>query len=107
MDSLGNEAFRNLKNNNYNTRIANLVMNKDEPLSLKTYKNKLYQLSDPIFQRPTSNFGRAILFVPEKKFRGEVLDTLWFNITFIWLFSFLFYLILLIIPPSKNRGILF
>lgn len=107
MDSLGYETFTNLKNNNFNTRIANLVMNKDEPQSLKTYKNKLYQLSDPIFQRPTSNFGRAILFVPEKKFRGEVLDTLWFNITFIWLFSFLFYLILLIIPPAKNRGILF
>jgi ABC-type multidrug transport system ATPase subunit len=106
-DSLGNESYRELKNRNYNTRIANLVMNNDEPLSFKTYKNKIYQLSDPIFQRPKSNFGRAVLFVPEKKFRGEVLDTLWFNITFIWLFSFLLYLILLIYPPAKNRGISF
>jgi len=107
MDSLGRETLNELKKNNYNTRIANLVINKDEPQSLKTYKGKLFQLSDPIYQRPTSNFGRAILFVPEKKFRGEVLDTLWFNITFIWLFSFLFYLILLVYPPAKSRGTLF
>ncbi|HJX70368.1 MAG TPA: hypothetical protein VJ346_00395, partial [Bacteroidales bacterium] len=103
IDSLGNEAFRELKNKNHNLKIANLVMNKDEPLSYTIHNNKIYQLSDPIYQKPTSDFGRAILFVPEKKFRGEVLDTLWFNITFIWLFSFMLYLILLMYPPARSR----
>jgi ABC-type multidrug transport system ATPase subunit len=103
MDSLGNEGLRQMKNKNYNIRIASLVTNKNEPLSFKIFKNKIYQISDPIFQKPTSDFGRAVLFVPEKKLRGEVLDTFWFNITFIWLFSFLLYLVLLIYPSSKNR----
>jgi hypothetical protein len=107
LDSLGNEALMELKKDNYNTSIANLVLNRDAPQTQKVHRNRLYQLSDPIFQRPASDIGRAMLFVPEKKFRGEVLDTLWFNITFIWLFSFLLYLILLVIPPVKDRGNLF
>jgi ABC-type multidrug transport system ATPase subunit len=102
-DSLGNEAFRDLKNKHYNRRIASLVIGKNEQLSFEIFKNKIYRISDPVYQKPASGIGRTILFVPEKKLRGEVLDTLWFNIIIIWLFSFILYLVLLIYPSAKIR----
>lgn len=102
-DSLGKEEFNNIKNDNYNNAIAALVMNKSAPVSIMTFHNRIYQVSDPVFQKPASNFGRATLYVPRKKFRGEILNTVWFNITIIWLFSFVFYLLLLIYPSARTR----
>ncbi len=99
-DSIGVKKLDALKDDNFNDAVAKLVQNNSENKSYKIYKNKIFQVTDPIFQKPSSDFGRAILFVPQKKFRGEIMDTIWFNITFIWLFTFLLYLILLTYQPS-------
>ncbi len=103
-DSIGNDEFTKLIKDNNNLAIEKLVKNNNASKPWRIYKNKIYQLSDPIFQKPGSNFGRAMFFSPQKRFRGEVIDTLWFNFTFIWLFSFALYILLIIdLPSFLNR----
>ncbi|MFO7657459.1 MAG: ATP-binding cassette domain-containing protein [Bacteroidales bacterium] len=99
-DSIGIEDFENTKNTYYNSAVANMVQMLVSPEKYKIVNNRVYQISCPIYQKPLSDWGRALMFVPEKKIRGEVMDTLWFNITIIWLISFMFYILLLIYQPS-------
>ena len=107
-DSLGREEFQRLKNNNYNNKVASLVLNNGDNnhSTWKIFKRKICRISDPIYQIPVSNSGRSVLFVPKKKFRGQIISTSHFNIIIIWLFSFALYLLILIDIPGYVKRIL-
>lgn len=104
-DSLSPAVFDKMIDDYNNFSIEKLVTNKDEPAPWIINNGKIVQLSDPIFQYPKSNFGRSILFLPEKKLRGEIFDTFWFNTTVIWFFSLFFYVILIINLPETVNGL--
>ena len=99
LDSITNRIGINnldeLKLNNYNIYIAQKVQNSSSRESQRILSGDLVQLSAPIYQKPLNNFGRALLFLPEKRFNDQVIKTFEFNLSIIWLFNFILYIFLI------------
>lgn len=52
------------------------------------------QKSNPIFMKPTSNYGRAHFFAPYKMIGSWKIDTIFFNVIAMWIMTFLFFIAL-------------
>jgi hypothetical protein len=46
------------------------------------------------YAKPTSRFGRAHLYAPNKQLGNLEIDTMWYNVAAIWLYTLLLYLTL-------------
>jgi len=95
IDSLGQDGFDRLKKEHYNARLEKIVTNSDYEDQIELIGDRFIRFRDGIYQAPVSNYGRAIMFTPTKIFNGQEMNTLWFNISIIWMFSTLLYLLLL------------
>jgi ABC-type multidrug transport system ATPase subunit len=95
VDSLGRDAMLLLKQRYYNNRIADVVTNKNEIEKIAETKNELVRKKDPVFMNPESNVGRAHFYAPVKIINNQMVETIWFNIIFIWLTSTILYFALL------------
>jgi ABC-type multidrug transport system ATPase subunit/recombinational DNA repair protein RecR len=90
------EALAKLKEDYYNKRLAEFVLNKNEVKKIvETDHHTLFQVKDPIFMKPVTNNGRAHFYAAEKVLFGKTIDTVWFNIAVIWLSTILLYILLL------------
>ncbi|MEO6884086.1 MAG: ATP-binding cassette domain-containing protein [Bacteroidia bacterium] len=86
----GKQDFLNLKNENENDNLSDLVTNKNDLNKILEEKGMLIQQADPVFLDPIySNFGNAQFFAPRKKILGNYYDTYWVNVLVIWLMSLL------------------
>lgn len=94
-DVLGAGGLQLLREKHVNASISQKVRNSAQRNSLKLSKNHWIQLSDPIYQTPDNNIGRSALFFPEKRFNNQVIKTYEFNLSVLWLFNFLFYILLI------------
>ncbi len=83
-----------LKNDNYNENLADLVQNKRELVRIKDGDGEMIRKIDPIFYYPECSYGRAQFYAPVKKIGKYYIDTLWFNVIFIWLTTLFMYIIL-------------
>jgi ABC transport system ATP-binding/permease protein len=86
-----------VKNNNYNESLADLVKNVTTKDRMLEYRGKLIQQINPIFQDPTpSHFldYRTAFFLPTKAFAGFAFSTFTFNLLVIWFMSAILYLTL-------------
>lgn len=92
---LGNTGFENFKLKHYNNYVAGKVKNSSTRESYKIIDEDLVQLSDPVYQNARNDFGRAIMFSPEKRFNGQIIKTFEFNLSMIWLFNFTLYVFLI------------
>ena len=90
----GEEQFVRFKNRYYNKQLASVVLNDKEIMEQQVTGNDIIQLKDKIFQLPVSKNGRAQFYAPSKRIGNLYIDTFWFNIIFIWLFSGLLFVIL-------------
>ena len=90
----GEEQFLKFKNMYYNKQLASILLNDKELMEQQVNKNNIVQLKDKIFQLPVSKNGRAPFYAPSKRIGNLYIDTFWFNIVFIWLFSGLLFVIL-------------
>ncbi|HCC72123.1 MAG TPA: ABC transporter, partial [Bacteroidales bacterium] len=86
----GLEKILELKRNNYNNYLAEILLNATSTDKIYETKNQIIQKSDPIFMAPTSKIGRAHFFAPYKMIGDIKIDTLWYNIIAIWLMSAVF-----------------
>ena len=91
---MGKEKVFLLKQQNYNKRLNDFLLNNSELSKLVEVDGKLLRKYDPIFMSPSHPFGRAHFYAPDKRFFNNYFDTFKFNVTFIWLFSFILYLTL-------------
>jgi len=89
------DAVIKLKEDNYNIALADLVTNKNSFETIVDYKNSLIQLTKPIYKDPESNYGRSHFYSPYKNVFGMHVDTLWFNILFIWFTTLTLYIALI------------
>ncbi|PKP11813.1 MAG: ABC transporter [Bacteroidetes bacterium HGW-Bacteroidetes-4] len=89
------EALVELKKNYYNDFLADLVMNRNELHKIHDTGEGYVQLSDPIYRDPVSSNGRAHFYAPVKKMGSLEIDTYIFNLSIIWLFSLLMYVLLI------------
>lgn len=93
-DSLGNTFLRNQKNTCLNNFVEFKVTQKEYEQKVKIAGATIVLLNDPVYQYPFSDFGRTQLFVPEKKINGQLIDTVEFDISVIWLMNLLLYILL-------------
>ncbi len=95
IDSLGDEGFEKLKNDHFNDKLEKTVTNSEYTDRIELVGDRFIRFRDGIYQAPVSNYGRAVMFTPSKIFNGQEMKTIWFNITIIWVFSTLIYLMLI------------
>jgi ABC transport system ATP-binding/permease protein len=93
--TMGKEVVASMKNNYYNEALENTVTNKNYNVPYTVVGNEMIRNTDNIFQEPYSNLGRACLFCPVKQLNGQKTDTLWFNLSLMWLFTAACYLLVL------------
>ncbi len=91
-DSIGAERLALLRQNYHNLQLEETVTNNAAEKEYSIIGDELIRTKGMIYQDPSSNWGRACLFSPVKRFRHEKTDTLWFNISMIWLLTSLCYI---------------
>jgi len=92
-----NISIVEVKNENYNESLADLVKNVSTKERLLEYNGKLIQEINPIFQDPTPTHAldyRTAFFVPTKHFAGILFTTFVFNLFMIWVMTALLYVTL-------------
>ncbi|MGQ9620142.1 MAG: ATP-binding cassette domain-containing protein [Bacteroidales bacterium] len=80
-----------------NSRLEDIVRNQTGFLEEKQYiirNNRIIQKSTPVFMKPTSKWGRAHFYAPYKQLGELKIDTLFFNMVFVWLMTGIFFLTL-------------
>jgi ABC transport system ATP-binding/permease protein len=82
---IGKDGFLKLRQNDFNERLADHVLNRLATSKIYDAGNRLIQKADPVFMRPTSKVGRAHFFAPFKLLGNVEIPTMVFNITVIWL----------------------
>ena len=90
----GNQALRQLKSENSNISLNDLLTNKKEFNTVYVEESKLVQKSDPIYNLPDNTLGRAQLYAPYKRLGSFYIPTFLFNIIFIWTTILMLYLTL-------------
>lgn len=92
---LGVSGLEQLRETHVNIYISELVRNTAHRSGLKLIGEHWIQLSNPIYQTPENNIGRTAMFLPEKRFNSQIIKTFEFNLSVLWLFNFLFYILLI------------
>ena len=97
MDKYGKEQFTEVKNKHLNESISDIVRKVFEKNKILRDGDKLIQNVDPIYQMPEPEYAlqfRTHFFAPKKHFAGNYFETLWFNISMVWIFTILLYAVL-------------
>ncbi len=98
------EAFELLKSKYFNESIASLVKNQNDAHRIIEHDGILIQKVFPIYMtpHPSGLFDfRDQFYVPHKHFMGRHFDTLYFNISIIWVMSLILILTLYFDIPRK------
>ena len=95
VENIGKDAAFKLRLDNYNNSLAEMVLNKMQLKKIIEEDGELIQKKDPVFMEASTDIGRAQFYSSEKRIMGYTFDTFWFNISVIWLGTFLLYIALL------------
>jgi len=87
-------SLSELKKEHYNYTLAKHVKRSQNTEHIFRKEYQLIRKAEPIFQIPRLSNGRAQFYAPVKRLGNYIMDTKYFNITVIWLFTILLYLIL-------------
>jgi ABC-type multidrug transport system ATPase subunit len=88
------EAFTNFRNAYVNKSLKDLLLNRSVLNKVSEKDGKLIRKHEPAYMKPTSQVGRAHLYAPVKRIGNLEIDTVWYNMIFLWLYSGLLYLVL-------------
>ena len=92
------KAFTEMNKKYQNESVINLVENSNTSMRIAEWEGELVQKIYPIYfedHRPAHGLDfRENFYVPSKYFWGKKYDTLYFNITIIWLMTALLYVTL-------------
>lgn len=102
----GHDGIENLNRHHVNHQISQMVRNSSTRENLKIVEKNWVRFSDPIYQLPTNNMGRSQLFSSSKKFNNQIIPTFEFNLSIIWLFNFLFYILLITNLVTRIRKVI-
>ncbi|WP_243348261.1 ATP-binding cassette domain-containing protein [Parabacteroides sp. FAFU027] len=90
----GNDALFRFKEQYYNDALSSVLLKKDEFNEIRYTGDRFIQKRDPVYQLPSSDWGRAHFYSPVKILYGITIPTPLFNVLFIWLSAALFYIAL-------------
>ncbi|TAJ15302.1 ATP-binding cassette domain-containing protein [Marinilabiliaceae bacterium JC017] len=91
------EKYNRIKDEYFNETVSDIVRKVFEKNKILRDGDKLVQVVDPIYQLPEPEDAisfRTHFLAPKKHFAGHFFDTLWFNITIVWLITILLYAVL-------------
>ncbi len=89
------EAIFELQRQYHNKQLSDVMKNKNEINGIKEVDGELVQIVDPIYKMPETGSGRAHFYSPVKRFGSTQIDTVVFDVLFIWFTISLAYLMLL------------
>jgi hypothetical protein len=91
-------AYNNMKMRFQNQAVMRMVENSTDPVRIVEWNGELIQKIFPIYfedHRPKTAIDfRDNFYIPTKVFAGRIYDTLYFNVTVIWIMTALLYLTL-------------
>ncbi len=91
---IGKAAFIELKDDYTNNRLREIVLDDFGREKIVETRDRYIQKYEPVYMRPVSRNGRAHFYAPYKKIGDLAAETLWFNVTILWLASLLLYIAL-------------
>ncbi|MGW8313996.1 MAG: ATP-binding cassette domain-containing protein [Bacteroidales bacterium] len=95
IDQMGGKiAYGEFINRFENKQLADMMLNRDGVDKIILKDGRAIRKYQPIYMVPTSRAGRAQLYAPVKRLGNLQIDTLWFNIVFIWFTTLLLYITL-------------
>jgi energy-coupling factor transporter ATP-binding protein EcfA2 len=94
VDNIGADAVFALRQKNYNKALSDWVLNNNEVTKYLETDKRIIQKFEPIYMIPDHQWGRAHFYAPVKLFNGQLVDTIWFNLAVIWLYSLLLFVTL-------------
>ncbi len=97
----GSEYIEQLEKKHLNKQVKNYVTNSEAEKAFEVRKGMLYQYSDPVFQNPGNNYGRAQMFQAQKMFNGQLISSFEYNLSVIWSLNLLVYLLLITKIPTR------
>jgi ABC-type multidrug transport system ATPase subunit len=103
------DRFNRIKDDHYNESMSSIVRREFEKNKIVRQGNELVQMADPIYQMPEPDklwSFRTHFFAPMKHFAGHYYETLWFNISMVWLLTLLLYGVLYfdLLKKALNYG---
>jgi hypothetical protein len=94
-DHLGGvKAYNDFRNKYDNKSLSDLVLNKSVRDKVDEKDGHMIRKFNVAYMKPTSKIGRAHLYAPNKQLGRLEIDTLWYNMAAIWLYTLVFYLTL-------------
>jgi ABC-type multidrug transport system ATPase subunit len=90
----GLDAYKNFTNSYENNSLRDMMLIRGLGKKVLEKDGKLIRKHDPAYMIPTSRAGRAHLYAPVKRIGNQEIDTVWYNVIFLWLYSGLLYLVL-------------
>ncbi len=88
------EKIIDFKQKYHNKQLADVVTNEKEFNEFYIQGDKIVPLRNAIYRLPDKSNGRAHFYAPAKKIGKFYIDTFWFNITIIWLYSGILFVLL-------------
>jgi hypothetical protein len=92
IDSLGASQAARLRQNSHNLALEETVINNNSEKEYEIIGDQIVRKKGMIFHDPVSEWGRACLFTPTKRFNKQETGTLWFNTSMIWALTALCYI---------------
>ena len=83
----GEENFQLFKQQYYNKQLALVVTNDKEIQQYSVHDGEMIPIKDAIYREPREDNWGAHFYAPVKIFFRQKVDTFWFNLVFIWIFS--------------------
>ncbi len=96
IDNFGGDvkAYSDFKNKYDNKSLSDLVRNKSELDKVDEKDGRMIRKFELGYMKPTSKIGSAHLYAPNKQLGRLEIDTLWYNMAAIWLYTLVLYLTL-------------
>jgi hypothetical protein len=94
-ESLGGEdQFLAFKQNYYNKQLADLLTNEKEINNYSVHDGEMVPVKDAVFRDPSEESWRSHFYSPVKMFFKNKVDSYWFDLAVIWMFSGLLFVLL-------------
>jgi ABC-type multidrug transport system ATPase subunit len=90
----GKDEFMRFRQNYFNKQLASVMTNEKEIQNYSVHDGEMIPLKEAVYRLPENNSWRAHFYAPEKFILNQKLDTFWFNLLVIWIFSILLFVVL-------------
>jgi hypothetical protein len=90
----GQDELMRFRRDYFNKQLASVVTNENEIRSFTLHHGEMIPVKDAIYRDPSGNTWRAHFYSPVKNFFNQKVDTYWFDLSVMWLFSGLLFVLL-------------